>query len=177
RELLPESILSPSARFATLSSFPLARNTSLFEIIDAFERRVIIEMLEQTGWSQTEAADNFKIPLSTLNQKIKRHGIEIKKKRERPSGVPTTTKKLPILKFVLQLRDRAAKSPKRIVYPESTDPRVLRAAARIVELRIAKPIVVGSPQAVESKARELGINISHIEVVDPKTLSLADRYV
>ena len=92
RELLPESILSPSARFATLSSFPLARNTSLFEIIDAFERRVIIEMLEQTSWSQTEAADNFKIPLSTLNQKIKRHGIEIKKKRERPSGVPTPTK-------------------------------------------------------------------------------------
>jgi len=90
RDLLPESIVSPSARFATLSSFPLSKNTSLFEIIDSFERRVIIEMLEQTGWSQTEAADNFKIPLSTLNQKIKRHGIEIKKKRERPSGIPIT---------------------------------------------------------------------------------------
>jgi DNA-binding NtrC family response regulator len=90
RDLLPETVVSPSSRFATLSSFPLAKNTSLFEVIDAFERRVIIEMLEQTGWSQTEAADNFKIPLSTLNQKIKRHGIEIKKKRERPTGVPTT---------------------------------------------------------------------------------------
>jgi DNA-binding NtrC family response regulator len=89
RDLLPESIISPSLRFATLSSFPLTKNTSLFEVIDAFERRVIIEMLEQTGWSQTEAADNFKIPLSTLNQKIKRHGIEIKKKRERSNGVPT----------------------------------------------------------------------------------------
>jgi DNA-binding NtrC family response regulator len=90
RDLLPETVVSPSSRFATLSSFPLAKNTSLFEVIDSFERRVIIEMLEQTGWSQTEAADNFKIPLSTLNQKIKRHGIEIKKKRERPTGVPTT---------------------------------------------------------------------------------------
>jgi DNA-binding NtrC family response regulator len=90
RDLLPETVVSPSSRFATLSSFPLAKNTSLFEVIDAFERRVIIEMLEQTGWSQTEAADNFKIPLSTLNQKIKRHGIEIKRKRERPTGVPTT---------------------------------------------------------------------------------------
>jgi DNA-binding NtrC family response regulator len=89
RDLLPDSVLSPSSRFATLSSFPLTKNTSLFEIIDAFERRVIIEMLEQTGWSQTEAADYFKIPLSTLNQKIKRHAIEIKKKRERPSGIPT----------------------------------------------------------------------------------------
>ena len=90
RDLLPETVTSPSPRFATLSSFPLTKDTSLFEIIDAFERRVIIEMLEQTGWSQTDAADNFKIPLSTLNQKIKRHGIEIKKKRERPTGVVTT---------------------------------------------------------------------------------------
>jgi len=90
RDLLPEAIVSPSSRFASLSSFPLGKDTSLFEVLDAFERRVIIEMLEQTAWSQTEAADNFKIPLSTLNQKIKRHGIEIKKKRERPAGVPTT---------------------------------------------------------------------------------------
>jgi len=83
RGLLPEAILSPASRFATLSSFPLSKDISLFEVTDAFERRVIIEMLEQTGWSQTEAADNFRIPLSTLNQKIKRHGIEIKKKRDR----------------------------------------------------------------------------------------------
>jgi DNA-binding NtrC family response regulator len=89
RDLLPESIVSPSLRFATLSSFPLTKDTSLFEVIDSFERRVIIEMLEQTGWSQTEAADNFRIPLSTLNQKIKRHGIEIKKKKERPNGLTT----------------------------------------------------------------------------------------
>jgi DNA-binding NtrC family response regulator len=89
RDLLPESVISPASRFATLSSFPLGKDTSLFEVIDAFEKRVIVEMLEQTGWSQTDAADNFKIPLSTLNQKIKRHGIEIKKKRERPTGVPT----------------------------------------------------------------------------------------
>ncbi len=88
RDLLPEAIISPSSRFATLSSFSLSKDTSLFEIIDSFERRVIVEMLEQTGWSQTEAADNFRIPLSTLNQKIKRHRIEIKKKRERP-GVPS----------------------------------------------------------------------------------------
>src|SRR6476660_474338 len=90
RDLLPDAIISPSSRFAALSTFGLGKNTSLFEIIDSFERRVIVEMLEQTGWSQTEAADNFKIPLSTLNQKIKRHGIEIKKKRERPAPVPIT---------------------------------------------------------------------------------------
>lgn len=90
RDLLPEAITSPSSRFASLSSFSLSKDSSLFDVIDAFERRVIVEMLEQTGWSQTEAADNFRIPLSTLNQKIKRHGIEIKKKRERVNSYSTS---------------------------------------------------------------------------------------
>ena len=83
RDLLPDSVTASAARFATLSSFDLSADSSLFDLMDAFERRVIVEMLEKTGWSQTEAADSFRIPLSTLNQKIKRHGIEIKKKRER----------------------------------------------------------------------------------------------
>src|SRR5262249_58632207 len=82
-----------------------------------------------------------------------------------------------MLEFLLHLRSGRAKPPKGIVDPEAADPLVLRAVGRIVELRMAKPILAGSPQAVESKARELGINISHVEVVDPKTLSLADRYV
>jgi transcriptional regulator with GAF, ATPase, and Fis domain len=83
RDLLPEAIVSPSARFSTLSSFAPSADSSLFDMLDAFEKRVIVEMLEQCGWSQTEAADRFHIPLSTLNQKVKRHGIEIKRKRER----------------------------------------------------------------------------------------------
>jgi len=57
---------------------------SLFEILEEVERRVIVDMLERTNWNQTEAAERFQVPLSTLNQKIKRLGIEI---RRRP-GVP-----------------------------------------------------------------------------------------
>ena len=83
RDLLPESVTDPSPRFATLASLEMDKESSLFEILDAFERRVIIERLQQTGWSQTEAAGSFSVPLSTLNQKIKRHGINSKKKRER----------------------------------------------------------------------------------------------
>jgi DNA-binding NtrC family response regulator len=36
-------------------------------------------MLEQTHGRQTEAAERFQIPVSTLNQKIKRFGIDVKK--------------------------------------------------------------------------------------------------
>jgi len=36
--------------------------------------------LERTAWNQTEAAERFVIPLSTLNQKIKRLGIDVRRR-------------------------------------------------------------------------------------------------
>jgi DNA-binding NtrC family response regulator len=53
---------------------------SLFEILEEVERRIITDMLERTNWNQTEAAERFQIPLSTLNQKIKRLGIETRRR-------------------------------------------------------------------------------------------------
>jgi DNA-binding NtrC family response regulator len=53
---------------------------SLFQIMDEIERRIITDMLERTGWNQTEAAERFMIPLSTLNQKIKRLGIDVRRR-------------------------------------------------------------------------------------------------
>ena len=61
---------------------PLPADASLFEIVNDFERRMIIERLEQCSWSQTEAAESLHVPLSTLNQKIKRLDIKIRKKGE-----------------------------------------------------------------------------------------------
>ena len=62
------------------------------------------------------------------------------------------------------------------MYPEATDARVLRAAAKIISMRMARPILVGPPDQVEKKAREIGVSLSHIEVVDPRTKTLIDRY-
>ena len=44
------------------------------------ERRVILEKLEACDWSQTATAEALHVPLSTLNQKIKRLNIEIRKR-------------------------------------------------------------------------------------------------
>ncbi len=79
--LLPESVLEHAGKGSQMFSFLETRpDASLFEILDECERRVIINMLEKTNWSQTEAAERFQVPLSTLNQKIKRLNIEIKRK-------------------------------------------------------------------------------------------------
>jgi len=59
---------------------------SLFEILEEVERRIIVDMLERTNWNQTEAAERFQVPLSTLNQKIKRLGIETRRRPTPPRG-------------------------------------------------------------------------------------------
>jgi hypothetical protein len=55
-------------------------DASLFDILEDIERRIIIDKLERCHWNQTDTAEQFRIPLSTLNQKIKRLNIEIKKR-------------------------------------------------------------------------------------------------
>jgi DNA-binding NtrC family response regulator len=75
-ELLPDQMSRTSA-FPALEHRP---DASLFDIVEDGERRIIIDMLEKCNWNQTEAAERFHVPLSTLNQKIKRLNIEIKRK-------------------------------------------------------------------------------------------------
>ncbi len=79
-DLLPDNIAGRAARLALMEHRP---DASLFEIMEDCERRIIADMLEKCNWNQTEAADRFRIPLSTLNQKIKRLSIEIKRKDPR----------------------------------------------------------------------------------------------
>jgi DNA-binding NtrC family response regulator len=76
-DLLPDHILGRGTPIPVVDTDPAA---SLFDIMEDCERRIIMDMLEKCGWNQTEASERFHVPLSTLNQKIKRLNIEIKKK-------------------------------------------------------------------------------------------------
>jgi len=76
-ELLPDHIVG---RGSAIPSLDHHGDASLFDIMEECERRIITDMLEKSNWNQTEASERFRVPLSTLNQKIKRLNIEIKKK-------------------------------------------------------------------------------------------------
>jgi DNA-binding NtrC family response regulator len=76
-ELLPDHIAGRAPIADLLSQRP---DASLFDIMEECERRIIISQLEKCNWNQTEAAEKFHVPLSTLNQKIKRLNIEIRKR-------------------------------------------------------------------------------------------------
>ena len=97
-DLLPETVRSREivrgvrlqlAEFMpALSGDPGAKasSPSLFEILEEVERRIIVDMLERTNWNQTEASERFQVPLSTLNQNIKRLGIETRRRAFPPRG-------------------------------------------------------------------------------------------
>jgi len=76
-DLLPDVIVG---RGTPVPMMEHRGDASLFDIVEDCERHIILDMLEKCNWNQTEAAERFHVPLSTLNQKIKRLNIEIKKK-------------------------------------------------------------------------------------------------
>jgi DNA-binding NtrC family response regulator len=76
-DLLPASLTGSTYSASILDHKP---DASLFDLMEEIERRIIADRLERCHWNQTEAAEYFKIPLSTLNQKIKRLNVEIKKR-------------------------------------------------------------------------------------------------
>jgi DNA-binding NtrC family response regulator len=76
-DLLPTQLTGSTYSASLLDHQP---NASLFDLMEEIERRIISDRLERCHWNQTEAAEYFKIPLSTLNQKIKRLNVEIKKR-------------------------------------------------------------------------------------------------
>ena len=80
-DVLPDSILQEGGvKIRRDASGMLPADASLPEILADFERRKIIEALDSVNWSQTDAAEKLHIPLSTLNQKIKRLSIDVKRK-------------------------------------------------------------------------------------------------
>ncbi|MGH9862510.1 MAG: sigma-54-dependent transcriptional regulator [Candidatus Acidiferrales bacterium] len=84
--LLPDEIARPH-----LLGVAPHEQRPLFDIVDDYERRVILDALDRSGGSQTDAARLLQVPLSTLNQKIKRLGISSRRGagRESEARVPS----------------------------------------------------------------------------------------
>lgn len=75
-----------------------------------------------------------------------------------------------------RLYHRARRTGRTIVLPEGTDPRVLRAAVRAVELEICRPVVVGDPAAIRETAGQENIKLDNIEIVEPASSPTYHNY-
>jgi phosphate acetyltransferase len=70
------------------------------------------------------------------------------------------------LMFEQDLIERASQTKKTIVLPEGADDRILQAAAEVLQKNIAGLIILGSPSAMQARAKQLGLDISKAELME-----------
>ncbi len=78
--------------------------------------------------------------------------------------------------FIQSLRDRAKQCKRKIVFPESTEPRILQAVDYLVSNNLVDCVLVGDKDAVKKASDTCGATISNVEIVDPLTSPLLESY-
>ncbi len=76
-----------------------------------------------------------------------------------------------------QMIDILKKNPKKIVFTEGSDPRILEAASRLLASYFLSPILVGDAEEIMNSAEESGYNIRGAEIIDPKNFDRMDEMV
>jgi malate dehydrogenase (oxaloacetate-decarboxylating)(NADP+) len=61
----------------------------------------------------------------------------------------------------------ARHDPKSVVYPEGEHERIIRAAKRVAEEGIARPVLLGRSEVIQATAATLGVSLAGIELIDP----------
>ena len=81
------------------------------------------------------------------------------------------------MSFIEDVKAKAKAKQKTIVLPESEDKRVLQAAEQIQKEGFSRLILLGEKEQVEKDAKAWGVDLSGIEIVNPKTYAKLDEYV
>jgi phosphate acetyltransferase len=76
-----------------------------------------------------------------------------------------------------QLIDILKKDPKKIVFTEGTDSRILEAASRLLAANFLHPILIGKEDEVIAAAEECGYNIRGAEIIDPEHYDRMDEMI
>ncbi|MBV5279176.1 MAG: phosphate acetyltransferase [Campylobacteraceae bacterium] len=102
--------------------------------------------------------------------------VNIKEIENRINTESSSSVVTPIM-FEYALFQRARNDRKRIVLPESSDERILRAAEILLRRDVADIILLGNAEAVLSKSSSLGLDVSKATIIDPQTSPLMEEFV
>src|ERR1035438_7155206 len=71
------------------------------------------------------------------------------------------------MRFIGNVIEKLQRHPKRVVFPEGEEPRILQAARQYAALRLGAPIVLGNADKVRAVAQGLDISLEGIRVINP----------
>lgn len=81
------------------------------------------------------------------------------------------------MRFIGTVIEKLQRHPKRIVFPEGTEPRVLQAARQFHALRLGAPILLGEPAKIKSIAQELNLSLDGVRVIHPPESGDLENFV
>ncbi len=79
--------------------------------------------------------------------------------------------------FMRSLYNRAKTNPKRVIYPEGENERIIRASQLIRQEGIAEPILIGRKAKIKAMAKSLNISLKGIDIVDPVKCKHQDEFI
>src|ERR1700716_281081 len=71
------------------------------------------------------------------------------------------------MRFIGSVIEKLQRHPKRIVFPEGAEPRVLQAARQFYSLRLGAPILLGDRTKVKEVAQALNISLEGLRIITP----------
>src|ERR1043166_1838662 len=71
------------------------------------------------------------------------------------------------MRFIGGVIEKVQRHPKRIVFPEGTEPRVLQAARQFFSLRLGAPILLGDRTRIKEAAEQLNVSLEGIRIINP----------
>jgi phosphate acetyltransferase len=72
------------------------------------------------------------------------------------------------MRFIGGLIEKLQRHPKRVVFPEGTEPRILQAARQFYSLRLGIPMLLGDRSAIKEAAARLEVSLEGIRIIDPQ---------
>lgn len=84
------------------------------------------------------------------------------------------------MRFIGSVIEKLQRHPKRIVFPEGAEPRVLQAARQFYSLRLGAPILLGDRTQIKAAAEQLNVSLEGVRIINPAQSedldSFAHRY-
>jgi phosphate acetyltransferase len=80
------------------------------------------------------------------------------------------------MRFIGNVIEKLQRHPKRVVFPEGTEPRILQAARQFHALRLGAPIVLGEPEKVKEVAEGLNVSLDGVRVINPAQSEDLDNF-
>src|SRR5438093_7338281 len=71
------------------------------------------------------------------------------------------------MRFIGSIIEKLQRHPKRIVFPEGTEPRVLQAARQMYSLRLGVPILLGDRSKIKQAAEQLNVSLEGVRIINP----------